>query len=382
MTDRPTVLTLIGCFTPGGGASGPYQSFVRLAEVLEDRYHLRAVGLAAPGEPTGLWGKLDGIDRIAIPARRFTASDILQVLRATPHDLLWSNGFFDRYCTIPSLCIRRLGLVPRRPMLLSPHGEFSPGALALKPVPKRLYRALARPLGLFDRVTFHATGEQEVGDIQAALGSDLPIVIGPNLHAASPLPAHPPRRAGEPLRIAFLSRIDRKKNLGFAIERLIGSGIEARLDIIGPVSDSNYLEDCRALAAAAPARLTISFVGAIDPAQVIPRLAEYDLFLLPTHGENYGYSIIDALLAGTPLLISDQTPWRTLEPRMAGVDLPLDAIGEWDARLRMFAAMPAQALARWRHGARRLAEEIIDPARDTAALDAMFHRALAPKPAR
>ena len=52
-------------------------------------------------------------------------------------------------------------------------------------------------------------------------------------------------------------------------------------------------------------------------------LAGYDLFLLPTRGENFGHAIFDALEVGLPVLISDQTPWRDLERIGAGWSLPL-----------------------------------------------------------
>lgn len=53
-------------------------------------------------------------------------------------------------------------------------------------------------------------------------------------------------------------------------------------------------------------------------------LSAYDLFLLPTLGENYGHVIHEALLAGCPVLISNRTPWRNLEALGIGWDLPLE----------------------------------------------------------
>ena len=49
----------------------------------------------------------------------------------------------------------------------------------------------------------------------------------------------------------------------------------------------------------------------------------YDLFLLPTGGENYGQVIAECLTAGTPVLISTETPWRNLEPDGLGWDVDL-----------------------------------------------------------
>ncbi|MNY40193.1 hypothetical protein D3C86_1749200 [compost metagenome] len=44
---------------------------------------------------------------------------------------------------------------------------------------------------------------------------------------------------------------------------------------------------------------------------------------MPTHGENYGHAIAEALSAGTPVLISDATPWRGLQQEGVGWDIPL-----------------------------------------------------------
>ena len=52
-------------------------------------------------------------------------------------------------------------------------------------------------------------------------------------------------------------------------------------------------------------------------------MREHDLFFLPTLGENFGHVILEALYAGCPVLISDQTPWRDLEEKGIGWDLAL-----------------------------------------------------------
>lgn len=44
---------------------------------------------------------------------------------------------------------------------------------------------------------------------------------------------------------------------------------------------------------------------------------------MPTQGENYGHVFIEALSSGTPILLSDQTPWRNLKDKGIGWDIPL-----------------------------------------------------------
>ncbi|MGR5966571.1 glycosyltransferase [Bacillus cereus] len=48
------------------------------------------------------------------------------------------------------------------------------------------------------------------------------------------------------------------------------------------------------------------------------------LFLFPTFGENYGHVIVESLLAGCPVIISDQTPWKNLENEGAGWTISLE----------------------------------------------------------
>ena len=43
------------------------------------------------------------------------------------------------------------------------------------------------------------------------------------------------------------------------------------------------------------------------------------MFFLPTLGENFGH-----VIAESPVLISDQTPWRNLKNHGVGWDLPLN----------------------------------------------------------
>ncbi len=53
-------------------------------------------------------------------------------------------------------------------------------------------------------------------------------------------------------------------------------------------------------------------------------LPGYDRFFLAPFSENFGHAINEALSAGVPVVISDKTPWRNLQEKGMGWDLPLD----------------------------------------------------------
>jgi glycosyltransferase involved in cell wall biosynthesis len=108
--------------------------------------------------------------------------------------------------------------------------------------------------------------------------------------------------------------------------------------IYGPVEDETYWADCQELTAKLPACVDVVHQGLIEPAKVIPTLAQHDLFLFPTRGENYGHVIHEALRAGLPVLISDQTPWRGLAGLGVGWDLSLGDDVEFVKRIEEVAA--------------------------------------------
>ena len=58
-----------------------------------------------------------------------------------------------------------------------------------------------------------------------------------------------------------------------------------------------------------PRNVSIQYSGEVHPSKVLDELSSYDLFALSSRRENYGYAVLVFLTAGTPLLITDKTPW-------------------------------------------------------------------------
>jgi glycosyltransferase involved in cell wall biosynthesis len=86
----------------------------------------------------------------------------------------------------------------------------------------------------------------------------------------------------------------------------------------------------------------------------------YHLFVLPTLGENYGHVIYEALSAGDPVLISDQTPWRNLIEMKAGWDLSLNEKNKFKAAIREAGSWNQEEYDEWSKNAAKLAETSVD----------------------
>jgi glycosyltransferase involved in cell wall biosynthesis len=349
---------------------------IGMAEKLSDRFDFRVVAEGVPGDRMGEWRHVAGLPQQALPRGRLGARGLLALLRRERSDLLLLNGFFDRQLTIPALSFRRMRLFQKVPVLLAPRGEFSGGALALKAGRKRAYLRLVRRAGLLEDVSLLATSPSERDLIEGAMGSQQRVLLGPNIRPVPPLPIHRVAEAGEGLRLAFLGRIVPMKNLDFALARLGELDERVTLNLYGPVEDRNYWGRCEALIRRLPTNISVRQCGLVPQQRVLEELAANDLLFLPSRGENFGHAIFEALAAGTPVLISDRTPWRNLVADNSGWDLPLEAPEQFTSALKEAARLSPDAWRVKRQAARAVAERALGGSAATEQLSACLSEAM------
>ncbi|MGN5376481.1 glycosyltransferase [Sphingomonas hankookensis] len=331
---KPKILVFVGGYLPGYRFGGPLQSIANLVDRLGDEFDFRIVtadrdlGSTAPYPDIvpQQWHPVGQAQVLYLaPAERRLAV-ISRILRETPHHALYLNSFFNPHFSTLPLVARRMGRSPLTArVILAPRGEFAPGALQIKQSKKRVFLAISRLVALHRNLIWQASTQREADDIRRATGPGNIVCATDLPRQPAPLLARRPRAAGEPLRIVFLSRISPMKNLLYALEALAEVKAPVVFTIHGPREDEGYWQDCAAVIARMPSNIEIVEGGPVEPADVVPALAQHDLFFLPTQGENYGHVIGEALEAGLRILISDRTPWRGLAAEDVGDDLPLGA---------------------------------------------------------
>lgn len=273
------------------------------------------------------------------------------IIRRYKGDVLHLNSFFSfRFSILPLLLWRLLN--SGTPVIVGPRGEFSGGALGLKATKKKAYIDLTQRLGLYRHVIWHASTQHEADDIRRVMGPGARIRIAIDIASPPASLTLAPRQDGAPLRIVFLSRISPMKNLQGAIEMLRQVHSPVVFDVYGPAEDAAYWAACQQAAKGLPPHVQFNYRGALYPAQVPETLAGYDLFYLPTLGENFGHVIAEALGCGLPVLISDQTPWRDLATKRLGWDLPLADADAFAARIDECSRLPAADYDAWRRHVR------------------------------
>ena len=122
--------------------------------------------------------------------------------------------------------------------------------------------------------------------------------------------------------LLFLGRLHEKKGCelllkAFAAIRDSAGGDESlNLVIAGPCADQRYQEYLERMAGSASA---ITFTGMLMGNRKWGAFSAADAFILPSHQENFGIAVAEALACGTPVLISNKVNiWREIAADEAG----------------------------------------------------------------
>jgi len=381
------VLVIASCYLPGYKAGGPIRSLANLVDHLGDEIKFRIITPDRDFKDSkpythiriDSWNRVGKADIFYISPKQRLFNNFKKLICSIEYDVLYLNSFFSYQFTIKPLLFRRLCMIPEKPTVVAPRGEFSSGALKLKILKKQLYIMVAKMLGLYRDVIWQASSEHEEEDIRKLFGGDIPVVIAPNLttlnYSVNELSQRKNKKGGY-LKILFLSRISKKKNLDTALKMLVGLNGRIWFDIYGPIEDKHYWAKCQKIIADLPGNIKVSYCGCVSHEKVLSLMSDYELFFLPTLGENFGHVIVEAFCAGCPVLISDQTPWRDLEEKGIGWDIPLNRPDLFQNVLQKCIDMNGLEYVKWSNRAREYGFQITKDARVVEQNRQLFHYAL------
>lgn len=347
--DKITILVFVGSYLPGFKGGGPIRSIANLVDVLGYEFDFKIItynhdhGVNEPysGITPDTWctvGKAE-VYYASKASLRFPA--LARLIKSINHDVLYLNSFFSLDFSIKPFLLRLMRLIPNVGIVIAPRGEFSAGALRLKRFKKRLYITLTRVFGIYRNTLWQASSTFEETDITEIFPENSSAIVQPIIVAPNPINyihdnPNTAKRAKRPgaLDVVFLSRISPKKNLDGALSMLKGTQGDITFNIYGPAEDQLYWQKCQNISNALNTNIKVVFHGEVDHAYVKDIFCANHLFFFPTHGENFGHVIYEALQAGCPVLLSDQTPWRNLEKLGIGWDLPLGSPDKFRAALK------------------------------------------------
>ena len=387
LSEKKKVLVFIDHYLPGYKAGGPIRTLANVVERLGEEFQFRVVtrdrdlreNKSYSGVKIGVWQKLGKAEVFYLSPGSLSLVSLSRFIRETEHNMIYINSFFSPHFTMKQLVLRKLRMIPKTPVIVAPRGEFSPGALELKSLKKHVYIVLAKMLGLYSGVVWQASSRHEEADIRRWFGKDIQVVVAPNLPPVINVAEGPVAVKGKTkgcLKIIFLSRISRKKNLHGALKMLSGLKGRVQFNVYGPMEDEIYWAECQKIINSLPENIEVRYYGSVEHDRVGAVMREHDIFFSPTLGENFGHVILEALYAGCPVLISDQTPWRSLEEKGVGWDLPLDMPDLFQDVLQKCLDMNGFEYMKWSDRAREYGFQVMMDDKGVEQNRQLFHYAV------
>lgn len=261
-----------------------------------------------------------------------------KLIREVDHDVVYIHLLFGFWFSILPLVLAKFH--GSKKIILAAHGVLGHGALGVKPGRKKIFLSAMKWIGFYRGTIFHSVTDHETVDIKTHIGPKTVIREARELpRKVSTRPMHAKKTEGK-LKIVTIARISPEKNQLFALEILKGvKEYTIQYDLVGPVNDENYWSMCKAVIDSMPPNIKVTYRGSISSELILGELQQYDLMLLPTTGENFGHTILESFMAGCPVIISDQTPWKKLAEAGIGRDIPLKDQDVFRTALEHFASL-------------------------------------------
>jgi glycosyltransferase involved in cell wall biosynthesis len=234
------------------------------------------------------------------------------------------------------------------PYIVRPLGTLDPWSLGRHPLRKKLLLHVAARALLTGASIIHYTSDEERRLAEQELpwlprGAIVPLGVDAALFDG---PAAP---RAQPPSVLTMSRLDEKKGLELLIgvfHDLAGDGLLGDWTmVIAGDGDPAYVGRLRAMAEDGAARGHIAFTGWLTGVGRDARLTGASLFALPSHQENFGIAMVEAMACGVPVMVSPgvnlgveieaaRAGWVVPRERVAWRDQLRSALADDDARER------------------------------------------------
>ena len=317
------ILIFADSFLPGFKGGGPITSVSNLVNLLNKDFNIlictrnHDFGESKPYKDI-VYDKITRYQKYnVIYLSKMDKKNIVKVIEEFNPDMIYLNSFFSAITQIVMFLNK---FTFKKKLIVAPRGELQQNALNIKKTKKSIYLAIYKLLGFYKNIYFHSTDPIETDSIKNMFGVDtITQLQNPvKLHRFEPLV----KKENE-LKLIFVSRISRKKNLHYALNLLKNIKYDIVFDIYGPKEDMEYWSECQDIIDKLPKNIIVSYKGSLVQSEIVEKMRKYHAFFFPTLSENFGHVIVEAMQAGLVPIISDQTPWLNLEYKNIGWDIDL-----------------------------------------------------------
>ncbi len=336
-----------------------------------------------------------------IPVHRFARAfrgklkyspDLTRWLRvhAADYDMIHIHTLWSLVSSSAGRAAFRAGV----PYIVRPAGMMSPYSWSRGRLKKAVYWRWSDRRMISRAAAWHATSAGEADELRRLhlppAVHTIPLGIDPQAWTTPPDPMALRRLCGPDVAdlpiLLFLSRIHPKKGVAdFLLPALARLNIPAFLAIAGGADGSpRYLAEIEATMARLKLKHRVALLGSIAPANRWGLFDGAAGFVLPSHQENFGLVVVEAMARGCPVIVSDrvQSCDHVLAAN-AGFVVPLD-VDAVTVALTQLLAQPDRRAPLGEAGRRYVAEHLSwdRVGTDVAAMYSIILSTIHPNPPR
>lgn len=219
---------------------------------------------------------------------------------ASGFDVLHVHSVFSH----PSLVAGAAARAASVPYVVRPLGQLDRWSLSQHAFRKRLFLAAGGRRFLEGAAALHWTDASEAAAVPdpgwCTQGFVVPLGVNDGLFDEQPVVSR--RRV-----VLFLSRLHPKKNVEGLVDAFLAAGEPGagwRLVVAGEGEES-YVRELRRRAEGGIAEGRVEFVGWLEGEKKVIALREASFLALPSHQENFGIAVAEAMAAGTPVVVTE-----------------------------------------------------------------------------
>jgi len=260
--------------------------------------------------------------RLVSPANRrtrwrSTGNAFAQCLSAPPQDAAYSvvhdHGLWlpNNHAVAEAACERGI------PRIVSPRGMLSRWSLQHRGWKKGLAWWFYQRRDLESANVLHATSKAEAQEFRA-VGLRQPIAVIPN---GVELPGRQPvarDRVSDQRTVLFLGRIHPIKGLADLVEAWSILKPRGWRAVMAGHEEPDHRQELQLAIRKRGIERDFTFVGPVEGEAKWDLYRQADIFVLPSHSENFGIAIAEALTCGVPVITTHGTPWEDLATHRCG----------------------------------------------------------------
>lgn len=331
-------------YLPGKQYGGPTTSVYNFTEMMGDDFDLRVVcmdhDLNQKERYSGIrkgWNRVGKAKVFYISQKQNNYKFVGTMIKRFSPDLIYASSVMEIEFNFVMFQVARKNKIP---VILVPRGDLCDWSIQLKAWKKLPFLKLMKSIGYFKNMYFQSTLQEETSNITKYLGVPKERIYNLENVPMVPLKREQYVKKQGRLKVLFISRIHKQKNLPYAIKVVNKAKCNIDLDIYGPVEEQEQWSQCLLEMQKSPSNIHIEYRGQLTPEEARQVYKDYDCFLFPTLCENYGHVIAEALANNVPIIISrGTTPWDDIETSGGGSAIPLNHAAGFVASLEKYAAM-------------------------------------------